>query len=189
MVEANDALSEPTPALRALYRGDRAEGLELLGDKPSVFEAAAFGLTEQLASLLSDRRAARLTGPDGFTPLHLAAFFGHADAAQLLVDAGADLEAEVTNSFLTAVRPLHSAAAGGFVDCCRVLAAAGGDVNARQGGGFTPLMAAAASGNIELAQVLLGYGADGAAINDEGKSAATLARENGHHVLAQKLDS
>lgn len=188
MLESESTYSEPSRALRALYRGDQAEAFELLSDDPSLFDAAAFGLTERLSLLLRDTDAARRRGPDGFTALHLAAFFGRADATRLVVEAGADLEAEVSNSFLTAVRPLHSAAAGGSVPCCRVLAAAGADVNARQGGGFTPLMAAAALGNVELVELLIEFGADRAAITDDGKSAAILAREKGHAALAQKLD-
>ena len=49
------------------------------------------------------------TDGNGNTPLHCAALGGHTDVAQLLVDAGADLEA--TNN--EGDRPLHLGAGAG----------------------------------------------------------------------------
>jgi uncharacterized protein len=153
-------MTEVTPALAALYRGDEAEGERLLPDGPDVFEAAAFGLVARLAELrahdpaLIARRAA-----DDFTPLHLAAYFGRTEAVALLIDAGADIDATASNSFLTRVRPLHSAAAGGHLECCRLLLAAGADVNAQQGGGFTALDAARQNHDEALVALLRDAGA------------------------------
>jgi ankyrin repeat protein len=152
---------EVTPALDALYRGEEAEGKRLLSSDPDVFEAAAFGLVLRLRELVGGApELARSRAPDDFTPLHLAAFFGRPEAVAVLLDAGADVEAEATNSFLTRVRPLHSAAAGGHLECCRLLVAAGADVNAEQGGGGTPLAAARQNGDDALVALLVEAGAD-----------------------------
>jgi ankyrin repeat protein len=125
-----------------------------------VFEAAAFGLEERLAGLLErDPGLVDASAADDFTPLHLASFFGHAEAVRMLLAAGADGDAEATNSFLTRVRPLHSAAAGRHLECCRALIAAGVDVDARQGGGFTALHAARENGDEALVAELLSAGA------------------------------
>jgi len=108
----------------------------------------------------ADPELARSRAADYFTPLHLAAFFGRPEAVASLLAAGADVEAEATNSFLTQVRPLHSAAAGGRLECCRLLVEAGADVNAQQGGGGTPLAAARANSDEALVELLVDAGAE-----------------------------
>ena len=57
------------------------------------------------------------TDGNGNTPLHCAALGGHAEVAQLLVDAGADLEA--TNNERD--RPLHLGAGAGNLVCLKLL--------------------------------------------------------------------
>jgi uncharacterized protein len=158
-----------SPALRALYRGETAEAESLLPDEPNVFEAAAFGREERLEELLeSDPGLARAFSGDGFTALHLAAFFGHAETVRLLLDAGADPNAVGTSATIGPVQPLHSAAATSRLECARLLLEHGADVNARQSGGFTALHAAAASSDAELARLLLAAGADATAKTDDG---------------------
>jgi ankyrin repeat protein len=158
-----------SPALHALYRGETEEA-ESLPDEPNVFEAAAFGREERLEELLeSDPGLARAFSGDGFTALHLAAFFGHAETVRLLLDGGADPNAVGTSAQIGPVQPLHSAAATGRLECARLLLAHGADVNARQGGGFTALHAAAASSDAELARLLLAAGADATAKTDDGR--------------------
>jgi len=80
------------------------------GPELDVFEAAALGADERLDELLAhDRALVKARSADGFTPLHLASFFGHPQAARLLVERGADV-ADVARNELK-VQPLHSAAA------------------------------------------------------------------------------
>jgi uncharacterized protein len=161
-----------SPAMHALYRGETAEAETLLPDEPNVFEAAAFGRDKRLVELLeSDPGLARTFSGDGFTALHLAAFFGHVEALQLLLDAAADPNAVGTSEQIGPVQPLHSAAATGRLKCARLLLEHGADVNARQGGGFTALHAAAASRDAELARLLLAAGADTTAKTDDGRQA------------------
>ena len=57
------------------------------------------------------------TDGNGNTPLHCAALGGHAEVAQLLVDAGADLEA-LNNE---GDRPLHLGAGAGNLVCLKLL--------------------------------------------------------------------
>jgi ankyrin repeat protein len=159
-----------SPAMHALYRGETAEAETLLPDEPNVFEAASFGREERLEELLEgDPGLARAFSVDGFTALHLAAFFGRAEAVRLLLDAGADPNAVGTSEQIGPVQPLHSAAASGRLEGVRLLLERGADVNARQGGGFTALHAAAASRDMELARVLLAAGADMTAKTDDGR--------------------
>ena len=60
--------------------------------------------------LAANRSLVSAVSPDGWTPLHLAAFFGAADAARALLNKGASPSARSTNAMQNL--PLHAAAAG-----------------------------------------------------------------------------
>ena len=167
-----------------LVRALRPRKVEL-----DVFEAAALGDVDRLAELIDpDPRLVNEYAPDGFFPLGLAAFFKHADAAQVLLERGADANQQSRHAQIV-VRPIHAAAAdGGSVEIARRLLDAGADVNAKQPGGFTPLHAAAQDGNAELAELLLARGAHPEARLDDGRTAAEVAREQGHTDLAMRLE-
>lgn len=162
---------------RYLDRMEMVEALVQAGPELDVFEAAALGATERLRDLL-DREPAlvRAWSPDGAQPLHFAAFFAHPEAARVLVERGADVNA-VARGF-NDVTPLHSAAAGGSREISLLLLEHGADPNARQGGGFTALHAAAQHGDAELARALLAAGADATAATDDGKTARDFADGN-----------
>src|ERR671927_17008 len=97
--------------LQAIYRGDAEEAERLAARRElDVFEAAALGRTERLRELLAaDPAAANAWADDGFQPLGLASFFGHADAVRLLLAHGAEVNSASRNQMK--VMPLHSAAA------------------------------------------------------------------------------
>ena len=124
-----------------------------------IFEAAALGLTYRITELLAaDPTLASAWSDDGFTALHLAAFFGGPVAVKALLGAGADPNAVARNAM--EVQPLHSAtAAGGTgdVEAARLLLEAGADPAARQQGGFTPMDAAQHAGNTAMIDLLAGY--------------------------------
>ena len=182
----------PSPLMQALYDGKTDEAMAIAEARTDldVFEAAGMGDIERLRTLLdADPSLANAWSDDGFTPLHFAAFFGHPEAAKLLADRGAGLEARSTNKqFALDATPLHSAAAAGERDVIDVLLDAGADVNAVQHGGYTPLLEAAASGKAELADALLERGADPSAQLDDGRNAVDLATAGGHAELAGRLE-
>lgn len=141
--------------LLAQYHG-RADLVELLRPhKPELdpFEAAAFGDVGRLRELLDGGADPSAFAPDGYTPLQLAAFFGHRAAAELLVERGADLTAVSTNEQRT--HPLQAAVAGNHTEVARLLLDAGAPPTARN------LASARQSGNGELERLLLERGADG----------------------------
>src|SRR5262249_992743 len=145
----------------AIRAGDSSRVAELVEADPSlaIFAAAIQGDTEKLAALLSGNRSlVSAVSTDGWTPLHLAAFFGRGDAVGLLLNKGAQVTARSTNAMENP--PLHAAAAGRHTDVIKLLLDHGASANARQHGGWTPLHAAAQSGDLESAKVLVAGGAD-----------------------------
>lgn len=125
-------------------------------------EAAALGEVELLEGADLTVRSG-----DGFTPLHLAAFFGGADAVRAILAAGIPADADAVNTFK--VRPIHSATAVRDHDSVRALLEAGADPNVRQQGGYTPLHSAAHIEDFELVRLLLAHDADRNLFDDEGK--------------------
>ncbi len=178
-----------TPVILARYWSQQDAFSRLLavrGDDLDVFEATLAGRADLVrAHVAREPELAASWTQDGYTALHYAAFFGGADVAEALIDAGSDLEAVSRNAM--AVRPLNSAAAGGHGDVSRLLVERGADVNAKQAQGFTPLHAAAQNGDADLVAVLLAAGADKDARADDGRTAADVALEAGHETLAERL--
>jgi ankyrin repeat protein len=176
-------------AMFARYRNDHTAVELLLDANPplDVFDAAAFGRIGRLAELLDeDPSLVAARSSDGFTPLHLAAFFGQVESVRLLLERDAPVDAVADNEMR--VTPLHSAAAGRHEDVARLLIKAGADVNARQRHGYTPLHSAAQNGDVELVDRLLHAGADPSARTDDGRTPADLAREAGRPALATRLE-
>ncbi len=174
--------------LIATYWGKREVAETLLAHNPqmSVFEASAAGQLNRVKQWLEGQPALiHAWSHDGFTPLHLAAFFGRRDVAEFLLARNPDVNAVTRNPIK--VTPLHSAAAGNHYEICAALIAHGADVNARQEGGFTPLHSAAQNGNLELVDLLLQHGADPHAKTDADKTARDFAAEGGHAGVAMRL--
>jgi len=151
-----------------------------------VFEAATVGRADRLHELVHDDQSLITAwSPDGFTPLHLGAFFAQEAVVASLLARAADVNAVSRNDMR--VMPLHSAAAGANHAICAALIAAGADVDAKQHRGYTPLHAAAMNGDRALIDLLTASDADTSLRTDEGKSAADIARESGHAALAEIL--
>ena len=180
---------EVSLVLAALYRRlpDLARELADAGGGPrDLLEAAALGDVQAMSELLeAGDGGIDVRSPDGFSPLHYAAYFRRAEAVSLLLERGADAEAVALNP--TRVRPIHSAAAAGDAGIVRRLLEAGAEPDPQQEGGFTPLMSAALHGHMEMAELLLEAGADPGREADDGRSAAAMAREGGHEALAERL--
>ena len=186
--------------MQLLYRGRRDLAETVAGRKKAldIFEAASLGRMERLKELASDRSAVtdRSAGTDrsginsrsgdGFTALHFAGFFGQGEAARVLIDAGAEVDAVASNPMQ--VMPLHSAASARNLEAARHLLEHGAPANARQQGGWVPLHAAAQNGDRAMVELLLRHGADATLANDAGKTPAAVAREKGHEEVAQLLD-
>jgi len=173
--------------LHALYRGRRdiAELLDAAGAERDVFNAAGLGRGDRLRELLeADPGCCAAWSSDGWTALHLAAFFGHEAAVRLLLQHGADVRAVSRNA--QANHPLHAACAAGKTEVALLLLNAGADPS-YLAAGFRPLHVAAANGMTEVVQALLGAGASVDARDRDGRNARDHARERGHTALEAML--
>jgi ankyrin repeat protein len=176
------------PILAAAYRGHQ-DLLDLLLPRAALdlFEAAAVGQIARVRELTAaDPALVRQYSFDGWTALHLAAFFAHADIAAHLLDRGADLSARSTNP--TANTPLHAALAGKTDRALvELFIARGADVNANAAHEVTPLHLAASRGDAHLTQFLHHHGANPNAKMQDGATPAALAQQRGHHAVSEQL--
>jgi ankyrin repeat protein len=179
--------------MHSLYRG-RRDSAELIASKKKaldIFEATSLGRLDRLKQCIRDAsaidsRSIDSRSKDGFTALHFACFFGKPEAARLLIESGAAVDAVAANP--TQVMPLHSAASARNLEAARLLLEHGAPVNARQQGGWVPIHAAAQNGDRSMVELLLKHRADPKLANDDGKSPAVVAREKGHEEIATLLE-
>ncbi len=151
-----------------------------------IFEAAALGEVARLRTLLAnDHGLAKERSSDGFTPLHLACFFGQLEAAETLVQQGADTNAVSP----TRIAVIHSAAASRNAALLKLVLQAGANPNLQQQGGYTALHEAAMHNSVERAQALLDAGADLAVRSDNGLTAAEMAAHEGSKEVLELLTS
>lgn len=143
VLDSNSALaaqrlpSGESPLMAALYRGHDAivDALVDAGAEVDVFAAAATGRLTHLEKALTLPGAVTAYSYDGWTPLHLAAFFGQPGAVALLLAAGADVGAVSRNSLKNT--PLHAAAAGKHSRVALRLLEAGANPEVVDSGGHT----------------------------------------------------
>jgi ankyrin repeat protein len=189
LASSRDA-SDVSALMRALYRFDKplVERVKRDVDELDVFEAAGFGDVDRLTELLvAEPSLVSSYSGDGFTALHFAAFFGRFEAAALLIERGAEVDA-LGRGWMTGT-PMHSAVSRLQSDVVRILLEAGANANVRQSAGWTPLHAAAMNGDRTSVELLLASGADPAATNDEGRSVLDLATESGDEQTVDRIRS
>ena len=119
-----------------------AADLVLCGASLDIHEAAATGHIERLEELVTlDASCLWSCSAEGWTPLHLAAFFGQKRAVAFLLERGTPVAAWSKNSLPS--QPLHAAVAGNDAEVCRLLLERGAPADEKQHGGFRPLHGAA----------------------------------------------
>jgi ankyrin repeat protein len=123
-------------------------------DGKAMRKAAKSGDAGRVAELLAaDASLVHVRDKDGSTPLHGAAWKGHAAVAALLLDAGAAVNARSQNEHYGDT-PLHAAAHGNQRAVAELLIDRGADVNAVSCNGRTPLQETALHNATAVARLL-----------------------------------
>jgi len=149
-----------------------------------LFEAARLGRSDIVEPLV--RAGADIDGYDrrGFTPLILAAYSGHLDTVETLIEAGANPCKPDANQGNTAQM---GAAFKGENAIAERLLKAGCDVNARNHAGQTALMMAALFNRTHQIELLVTAGADALISDTSGRTASSVARAQGNEAVAAAL--
>jgi len=171
----------PSPLLLSVYY--RQPGVTALlrqhVDHLTIHEAAAVGDWHRVQVLLDEEPGAiDQYASDGFTPLGLAAYFGHDQVVRLLLERGAQVNLAARNA--QQVTPLHSAVSGRHEAIMRLLLESGADPNIPQAGDITPLMQAAQGGHDWMVRLLLDHGARADAQDDNGMTVSDHAAQHEH---------
>ncbi len=121
---------------------------------------------------------------EGMTPLHIAAQAGKAKKVTLLLEAGAEIEAEGPEG----ITPLYLAVENNHPKAVKALLKAGADHEMSPSeDGETVLTLASAKGYERIVRILLSYGANPLHRDAAGSSARDLALANEHHQIAEIL--
>lgn len=187
LVNASTRTGESAVLVAVYYNEPEIVKLLLaLGAQLTIFEAAAVGQLDRVRELLTSRPTLiNAFAPDGFTSLGLAAFFGHLDVVELLLEKGADVNLPSRNA--QHVMPLHSAVAHQHLAIAKALLAHGADVNAIQADNFSPLHEAAQNGLTDMIHLLLAHGANVNMRKADGETPLTIAQKQGHQEAATLL--
>lgn len=151
------SLRQTQLALVAFFAVGAGTGPVMAADS-AVASAASLGDIDGVRVLLRDGADVSASQGDGMTALHWAAARDDRALAELLIYAGASLDA---GTRIGHYQPLHVAAREGHAAVAEALIAAGADPMARTlNSGATPLHLAAASGDAQTLGVLIAAGAD-----------------------------
>ena len=137
-----------TPLHEAVRKNDSIIVNILLDKHPQMVKYKCKQWQEVNQTLLSFEELAEYSADVchcGYTPLHLAALYGHLEAAILLIRKGAQLD----DRDCTGATPIHVAA------CPNRANLIGGNINVKTSNGSTPLHSAAACGVVGIIDYLL----------------------------------
>ena len=188
----NDAAQNPKPIQETQAQPQPAplikvEPVEKLQEPKTVdlFQAASLGNVNDVKFYLrSDPEALHRPNEVGMYPVHLAARRGQGKVLQILLQAGADVDAP---QIRVQASPLQYAATGGYVEAVRVLLDAKANVNATDSVGRTPLMWAATKGRVSVVKMLLERGVDANQETPTGWTALMYAEQGKHAEVVELL--
>ncbi|HVB38562.1 MAG TPA: ankyrin repeat domain-containing protein [Vicinamibacterales bacterium] len=160
----------------------------LLLAAPGTFQVADAAMRRDSAAvrtLLEQGADVSTAQGDGMTALHWASVNGDVPLAQMLIYAGADLEASTRIDGYT---PLDLAARNGHAAVVDALLTSGASAKAATIDGTTPLMLAAEAGNEDAVTALIAHGADvNATESAKGETALMFAAAYGRTGVVRIL--
>jgi ankyrin repeat protein len=139
--------------------------------------AANYGHTENLRLLIKAGGNIKLQPKDGYPALHRAAVEGHPNCISMLIEQGADIDAQDTKFGCT---PLQRAVIKKKIDCVKLLIQCKANLSSQDQAGETALHDAASGGNIEAMKLLLAAGANVKMVDNEGMTPLHKAAQSGN---------
>lgn len=171
-----------------LYHAGQIQYLRALQELPTdrFYTAAVEGNVARMTEVLGTHPDL-LNSPDrdGWTALHLAAYFGRLEAVRFLLNKGAVVRGVSKNA--RAATTLHTALSARRTEIATLLLERGADLEATAAEGNTPLHAAAEAGSPEAVELLVGRGANVNPRRNDGATPLTIALKAGHSGVADAL--
>ncbi|VDM41616.1 unnamed protein product [Toxocara canis] len=144
---------------------------DLLRGEVAILKAAKKGDVEKMRKILTPMTInCRDTAGRNSTPLHLACGYNNIEVARLLLENGAEVNAQDKGGLI----PLHNASSYGHLEIAALLIEHGALVDQPDKWGFTPLHEAAQKGRTQICSLLLSHGANVYAETHEGQLAINL---------------
>lgn len=153
-----------------------------------LINAVLAGDVVKATALLKSGADCNISNEDGATLLMLAAGAGHYAMVEMLIEAGAKVDATDARGWTPLMKALFNYELNkGFPDVVSLLIDAGADIEHQVSYGTRPLMIAAGYGEAGVVDVLLAAGADTGAKNEGGRSAQTIAETKDYVEVVNQL--
>eukprot|EP00977_Amphora_coffeiformis_P001730 scaffold337_cov172-Amphora_coffeaeformis.AAC.4 len=161
--------------------GAKVDATDSIGASPLMRAASIHGDVDMIRLLLFYGADPNVGEPLGKTPLYMALFCGHLEAAHLLLGHGARTNMPELKK---GIPPLVIATQKGHVDMIAMLLEYHADVNATTRAGFTALHWACNEDKLETIQTLLAAGANPHATSNNGITPMMIAVEGRRMKIA-----
>ena len=147
---------------------------------PLLHRLAFFGLIEPLRIALKFGYNVNSRTRKGETALHFAAKRNEGEMGQVLIEVGADIEAE---DYSLSERPVHAAAQAGSVNLMTILLKKGANLEAINVRNETPLAIAISQEHVEVVKILLDYNSPINTLDSLGLSPISRAALTGNEQI------
>jgi uncharacterized protein len=180
-----------TPLLFSVYLG-KSEVAKAIYSTPFPFtlhERVAMNDIDKVRGMVEgNSTVVNSYSQDGWTPLHLAAFFGHKAMVQMLLGKGALIDSPSRSRSSYGNSPLQAAVAMGQFEVVKLLLDTGANVNFLQEPSLlTPLHIAASRKDLSVVRLLVERGAKRDAMSADGRKPADIATERQNEEVLRFL--
>jgi ankyrin repeat protein len=153
-----------------------------------ILNAVLAGDVAKAAALLKSGTDCNTKNEEGATLLMLAAGAGNQEMVEMLLKAGAEVDATDARGWTALFKALFNYEQNrGFPDVVSALIEAGADIEHQIAYGTRPLMIAAGYGEARVVDVLLLAGVDIGAMNEGGRTARVMAETKDYVEVVNQL--